>query len=266
MTAGSHEPAGLTDEQLLDSVADRLGSLPGVRAVALGGSRAQGTQRPDSDWDFAIYYRGSFNPQHLRDLGWPGEVSELGGWGGGVFNGGAWLRVDGRPVDVHYRDLDRIDVEIAEAAAGRVHFEPLLFHLADIPTYLVLAELAINRVLRGDLPRPEFPKALQEAAPPAWWANAEMTMLYAEANHAPFGRVAQCLGLLAQGASQAAHAVLAARAEWVTNEKNLLTRAHLGGVDAIFAEASADPFRLAQVAAETRTLCAAAVRVATGTG
>jgi predicted nucleotidyltransferase len=26
-------------------------------AVALGGSRAAGTQRPDSDWDFSLYYR-----------------------------------------------------------------------------------------------------------------------------------------------------------------------------------------------------------------
>jgi predicted nucleotidyltransferase len=89
----------------LARVADALATLPGVQAVTLGGSRAQGTHRPDSDWDLAIYYRGNFDPQQLRDLGWPGEVSELGGWGGGVFNGGAWLSIDGQPVDVHYRDL-----------------------------------------------------------------------------------------------------------------------------------------------------------------
>ena len=29
-----------------------------VQAVALGGSRAQGTARPDSEWDLAVYYRG----------------------------------------------------------------------------------------------------------------------------------------------------------------------------------------------------------------
>ena len=62
--------------------------------------------RPDSDWDFSVYYRGRFEPQSLRDIGWPGEVSEIGGWGGGVFNGGAWLEIDGRRSDVHYRDLD----------------------------------------------------------------------------------------------------------------------------------------------------------------
>jgi Nucleotidyltransferase domain len=133
-------------------VAGRLGELPGVTAVTLGGSRAQGTQRPDSDWDFSVYYRGHFDPQALRDTGWPGEVFEVGGWGGGVFNGGAWLEVDGRRTDVHYRDLNVIDRELAASREGRFAIEPLMFHLAGIPTYLVLAELAVKRVLHGELP------------------------------------------------------------------------------------------------------------------
>jgi predicted nucleotidyltransferase len=45
------------DTQFPAYVAERLGELPGVMAVALGGSRAAGTQRPDSDWDFSLYYR-----------------------------------------------------------------------------------------------------------------------------------------------------------------------------------------------------------------
>jgi hypothetical protein len=74
----------VADADFIDRVADRLAGLPGVVAVSLGGSRAQGTQRADSDWDMAIYYRDSFNPQTLRDVGWSGEVSEIGGWEGGV--------------------------------------------------------------------------------------------------------------------------------------------------------------------------------------
>src|SRR4051795_8732734 len=113
----------LSDAAFLDMTADRLAALPAVQAVALGGSRAQGTARPDSDWDLAIYYRGSFEPQHLRDLGWPGEVFEIGGWGGGVFNGGAWLTIDGRRVDVHYRDLNVVEHQLNEAEAGRFGVE-----------------------------------------------------------------------------------------------------------------------------------------------
>ena len=66
------------DDAFCDYVASRLAGLPGVQAVALGGSRAAGTNRADSDWDFAVYYRGQFDPQDLRDIGWPGEVSEIG--------------------------------------------------------------------------------------------------------------------------------------------------------------------------------------------
>ncbi|MBZ9638745.1 nucleotidyltransferase domain-containing protein, partial [Streptomyces sp. PSKA30] len=62
----------LTDSDFLNAVADRLATLPTVQAVALGGSRAQGTHRPDSDWDLAVYYRGPFDPADLRALGWEG--------------------------------------------------------------------------------------------------------------------------------------------------------------------------------------------------
>ena len=132
------------DDGFVDRVADRLAALPTVEAVTLGGSRAQGTQRPDRDFDLGMYYRGRFDPQTLRDIGWPGEVSEVGAWGGGVFTGGAWRQIEDRWVDVHYRDLGIVEHELGEAAAGRFRIESLLFHLAGIPSYLVVAELALG--------------------------------------------------------------------------------------------------------------------------
>jgi predicted nucleotidyltransferase len=252
----------MDDDAFLDHVADRLGNLPGVEAVTLGGSRAEGTHRPDSDWDFSIYYRGRFDPQTLRDIGWPGEVSEVGGWSKGVFNGGAWLEIDGRRSDVHYRDRDVIDREIEAAREGRFRIEPLMFHLAGIPSYLVLAELAVKQVLRGQLPTPDYPVALRERAPRVWWDRAERTFGYARANYAPYGRLAQCAGLVGQAASQAAHAVLAARGQWVTNEKMLLTRAGLRQVDEFIAIAAPDPDVVREVVERSRALCADAVREA----
>jgi len=250
------------DDAFLRNVNDHLGELPGVKAIALGGSRAEGTHRPDSDWDFSIYYRGTFDPQALRDIGWPGEVSEIGGWSPGVFNGGAWLEVDGRQTDVHYRDLDIIDREITASGEGRFRIEPLMFHLAGIPSYLVLAELAGNRVLRGELPRPDYPAALRERAPQVWWGRAERTFDYARLNYAPYGRLAQCAGLVAQAASQAAHAVLAARGQWVTNEKTLLTRAGLRQVDDLIAAVQPDPGTMGDVVDRSRALCSDALRKA----
>lgn len=148
----------MTGEEFVAYVADRLAALPGVVAVALGGSRAQGTHRPGSDWDFALYYRSHFDPADLRGIGWAGEVSEIGAWGG-VFNGGAWPTIDDRRVDVHYRDPDVVEYELAEAEHQLFHWEPLMFHLAGIPSYLPVAELAGNKVMRGILPRPAFPRS-----------------------------------------------------------------------------------------------------------
>jgi predicted nucleotidyltransferase len=244
----------MTDRLFVDTVADRLAALPAVRAVTLGGSRAQGTHRHDSDWDFAIYYRGAFEPAALRALGWEGEVSEIGGWGGGVFNGGAWLSVDGRHVDVHYRDLDVVEHELAEAQEGRFHWAPLMFHLAGIPSYLVVAELAVNQVLRGTLPRPDYPRALRQAAPPVWRERAALTLHYAKSAYVPRSQVTEVAGALATAAMQTAHAVLAARGEWVTNEKRLLARAGLRGIDTVVAGLRPEPEILARRVAEAEAL------------
>ncbi|MFI9252349.1 nucleotidyltransferase domain-containing protein [Streptomyces sp. NPDC053069] len=246
-----------SDSDFLARTAERLASLPTVRAVALGGSRAQGTHRPDSDWDLAIYYRGPFDPDDLRAVGWPGEVSDIGGWGGGVFNGGAWLHIDGRRVDVHYRDLDVVEHELAETEAGRFRVEPLLFHLAGIPTYLIVAELAVNQVLSGTLPRPAgYPARLRVTAAERWYGTARATLAYAKAHHAAHGRLTETAGSLATAATQAAHGVLAARGEWVTNEKRLLERAGLRGIDAVVGALRAEPDVLVRAVTEVEEIVA----------
>jgi predicted nucleotidyltransferase len=250
----------MDDDAFVWHVGGRLAELPGVEAVTLGGSRAEGANRPDSDWDFSLYYRGRFEPRALRDVGWPGEVSEVGGWGGGVFNGGAWLEIDGRRSDVHYRDLDVIDREIAAAREGRFTIQPLRFHLAGLPSYAVLAELAVKRVLAGDLPGVSYPAALRERAPGVWWGQAEAELGYARDYHAAGGRLAQCAGLAARAASWAAPAGGAARGQWVTNEKTLLTRAGLREIDEILAAARPDPVVLRDVVDRVRAACSAALR------
>jgi hypothetical protein len=198
----------------------------------------------------------------LRAIGWPGEVFQVGAWGVGVFNGGAWLQIGGRKVDVLYRDLEVIDHEITESLVGRFRIEPLMFHLAGIPSYLVVGELAINRVLRGELPSPIYPAALRAKAPDVWWRRAELRFGYARSAHAPYGRLAQCVGLIAQATCESAHAVLAARGDWVTNEKTLLTRAGLRGVDEIVAGARFEPKSLKEAVDRARTLCLQAIQEA----
>jgi hypothetical protein len=254
----------LDDGPFCGYVAGQLKALPGVEAVALGGSRAAGTNRLDSDWDFAVYYRRGFSPESLRALGWPGRVFEIGGWGGGVFNGGAWLQVEGRQVDVHYRDLGDVEQELAHARAGRFGIERLLFHLAGIPTYIVVAELALNRVLSGDLEHPAYPDPLRAAAPRRWWGDAQATLDYGRAAYAGRGKLTETAGTIAVAAVQAAHAVLAAAGQWVTNEKTLVDRAGLRGLDEILAGLAPGPGRLTRAVDGARELLQEAICGAAG--
>jgi predicted nucleotidyltransferase len=217
------------DNAFVTSLTGELASQPGVVAVALGGSRAQRTHRDDSDWDFAVYYRDGFSPDALRAKGWEGEVSEIGGWGGGVMNGGAWLTVDGRKVDVHYRDLGEVEHWCREAEAGRFRKELLLFYVAGIPTYVVMAELAINEVLAGALPSVEYPDALSASASERWRADARASVGYALAA-AQGGDVATALANASRAVIEVSHGRLAAQKTWVLNEKGIAAAA---GLDAV---------------------------------
>jgi hypothetical protein len=214
----------------IDWFGAELAGLPGVLAVTLGGSRAAGTASAGSDWDFAIYYRRSFDPSFLRNKGWPGDVSEVGGWGGGVMNGGAWLTLGERCVDVIYRDLDQVEHWVEQARAGRFAKELLLFYVAGIPTYVLVAELATHLVLSGDLPRPRYPARLAAAASRLWLADARASLWYAAAALERRGDVPLGLANASRGLIEAAHSRLAARREWVLNEKGIVARAGLGAL------------------------------------
>jgi hypothetical protein len=231
------------DEGFARLVAERCARVPGVLAVTLGGSRAGDRPRPDSDWDFGLYYRRHLDTHEVRALGWPGQVFAPGEWGGGVMNGGAWLQVEGRRVDLHYRDLDDVEHWMAEAVEGRFRIERLLFYLAGVPTYMLVGELATAQVLFGQLPRPAFPAALREAASRRWREEARLTLDYARGNAAR-GDVIGCAGLLAQAVLQVAHARLAERGEWALNEKRMVEQAGLDHLAGLFARLHAEPSEL----------------------
>ncbi|MEN3273990.1 MAG: hypothetical protein V7636_2751, partial [Actinomycetota bacterium] len=106
----------------VERIAEQLRAIPNVVAVVLGGSRAAGTHRPDSDWDFGIYYEGELDVSHVRALGYDGYVAEVGEWSP-LMNGGAWFEIGGDKVDVIYRSVDAIAHWITEAAEGRFRVE-----------------------------------------------------------------------------------------------------------------------------------------------
>jgi hypothetical protein len=212
----------------VEYLAARLAAIPGVVAVTLGGSRATNTAVDGSDWDFGLYYRGRLDPADIAALGWPGHVFAPGEWGR-IVNGGAWLTVDGTKVDLIYRDLNDVEHWTAAAEGGEFEIQREVGYVAGIATYVLAGELALGRVLAGELPRPAFPPKLRQTAPAAWSRLAAGAMHFADVHAGRQDRVA-CLANLCQAVLAAAQGRMAAAGEWVLNEKRLAERAGLRDV------------------------------------
>ncbi len=222
----------------MEHLARQLAAIPGVVAVTLGGSRATNTAVEGSDWDFGLYYRDRLDPADIAALGWPGRVFAPGEWGR-ILNGGAWLTIGGTKVDLIYRDLDEVLHWTAAAGDGRFEIQREVGYVAGIATYVLAGELALGRVLAGDLPRPEFPRKLRQTAPAAWSRLAAGALYFAEVHAGRQDRVA-CLANLCQAVLAAAQARVAAAGEWALNEKRLVERAGLGGAQDLLGELQPD--------------------------
>ncbi|MFB7914263.1 DUF4037 domain-containing protein [Streptomyces sp. NPDC056061] len=213
-------------------MASRLVSLPGMRAVSLGGSRARGTHRPDSDWDLGLYYRGTPDVAALTALasevqGSPAEVAGPGGWGPWV-NGGAWLTVDGGAVDWILRDLDRVEAVWSDCREGRFEVGVQAGHPLGFWSPAYPGEVALCHVLAdpgGELTalRHEtvaYPEPLRTALVEASWeaefsvANARKSASADDPLH-----VSLCLSRAVGVLAQSLHAH---HRTWCLNEKGAL--------------------------------------------
>jgi hypothetical protein len=218
----------------VENLAERLATIPGVVAVTLGGSRATATAVDGSDWDFGLYYRGELDPADIHSLGYPGRVFAPGDWGR-IVNGGAWLTIDGARVDLIYRDLDEVLRWTAAAEDGRFEIQREVGYVAGIATYVLAGELALGKVLVGELLRPRFPPPLRATAPPIWFGLAAGALHFAEVYASRQDRVA-CLANVGQAVLAAAQGRMAAAGEWVLNEKRLVDRAGLSAVQDQFGQ------------------------------
>ncbi|WP_431682279.1 nucleotidyltransferase domain-containing protein [Kitasatospora sp. KL5] len=234
-------------------LAAELAAVDGVVGVCLGGSRARGTHRPDSDHDLGLYYRGPLDTGALRTLaaeaaGRPVEVTEPGGWGPWV-DGGAWLTIGGARVDWIYRDVDRVRRCWDEARAGRYETGIQAGHPLGFASHAYPGELALGRVLAdptGELSRlraetAAYPPALGEALVAA--ARWEAPFTLANAAKAPHdtayvhGCLFRVVGLLAQ-------ALHGRAGRWLINEKGAVDAAgRLPGAPERFAERAHGLFR-----------------------
>lgn len=139
-------------------IAEALNGIGGVVGVVLGGSRARGTEREDSDYDFGLYYSDddaldlgalADAAEELDDERRDGLIAAPGEWGAWV-NGGGWLTVNGRRVDIILRDFRRVEQAVADSLAGRVDAHYQAGHPHAFVNVMYAGELAIARILQDD--------------------------------------------------------------------------------------------------------------------
>jgi hypothetical protein len=223
------------DDDSLAELAQQLLEVNGVVAVVLGGSRARGTHRPDSDFDLGLYYRGSIDVAALRvvaarDADEPVEVTEPGGWGPWV-NGGAWLTVRGRRVDWIYRDLDRVRRTWRDCQVGRYEVGFQVGHPLGFYSHAYAGEVALCRVLvdpGGELAALQaearrYPAALGDALVNGLWEAdfAAGVARYGAAGADPVyaaGCLFRAIGVMCQALHGHAH-------RWLINEKGMVAAA-----------------------------------------
>jgi predicted nucleotidyltransferase len=224
-------------EHVVRRLVEELATLPGVLAVALGGSRARGRARADSDVDLGILYAEAapFDPAALRALadGWNDRpdpvVTDFHAWGPYV-NGGAWLTVEGERVDLLYRSVEHLERVLADAEAGR-H----TVHHGQQPPFgfwsgTAAAELAIALPLHDPAGRlaalkkraERFPEALRRAvASDGLWA-VEFGLRAFAPKLAAAGDVYGSAGCLTRFAHQLVLVLFALNRAWLVNDKTAL--------------------------------------------
>ncbi|MGE5866665.1 MAG: nucleotidyltransferase domain-containing protein [Rhizobacter sp.] len=141
--------------EIVERLVAHLRAVPGIEAVALGGSRARGTADASSDFDIGLYYEAA-RPIDLPALRavvaeWDdrrrGDVlTGIDAWGPWI-NGGGWLRREGQAVDLLYRDLGRVEQVLADVTRGHLEVAYQPGHPHAFVSAIYLAEVAVAQPL-----------------------------------------------------------------------------------------------------------------------
>ncbi len=223
---------------LLETVTAALAPVRGVRAVVLGGSRGRGVAVAGSDYDIGLYYSGDLDiaaleqaAQRLSGGTAAALMTQIGGWGAWV-NGGGWLTVGGEPVDILYRDLDRVDGVIAEVLRGEFSCAYHYGHPHAFVSHMYAGEIATCRALHDPdglvaarkAQLTPYPPALRTSVMARFLDEARFFLLIAQKG-AKRGDIAYVSGCAFRAASCVLQAIFARNGEWLLNEKGALALA-----------------------------------------
>lgn len=218
-------------------VAKALIEVPGVQAVVLGGSHCTGTATEFSDLDIGAYYGEGLDTQRmsgalnsLDDAHRENLLNKPGEWGKWI-NGGAWLTVEGRKVDILLRDITRVANVIDDCQQGRVTVDFMAGHPFGFVNAIYMGEvkyclpLEDSQHVMDGLKRRCDPvsKAYRDAASKWFLWEAEFSAMTGRSSIAKKD-IVYASGTLFKGILCLTHALFAANGEILLNEKGALRR------------------------------------------
>lgn len=111
----------------LDKIILALSHVPGVLAIALGGSQSRSEADPLSDYDLGLYFnQGELDIpalaeclKSLDDEHRDGLLNAPGEWGPWIIGGG-WLTVDGTSVDLLLREVHHVEAVLKDCISGNI--------------------------------------------------------------------------------------------------------------------------------------------------
>ena len=240
------------DERLLAELTEVLATVPGVRAIALGGSRARGTATPRSDYDIGLYY-DSATPldvaalgrvaREVDDRGDEVSVTPIGGWGPWI-DGGGWLVVEEMRVDLLYRDLAKVGRVIDECHVGKVEVVYQPGHPHAFVSSIYAGEVALCKILHdpdGALAAlrartTPYPEALKRELRRRFEWEACFSLENADKSRAR-GDTAYIAGCVFRSVACLCQSLHAANGVWLLNEKGAVAGVtRLARKPAVFAE------------------------------
>ena len=225
-------------DEILKKITDAFSSLPFLEGIVLGGSRATGTASRSSDLDIGIYYRkktvdfsrlnqvaSDLDDEHREPL-----IGPEGDWGRWV-NCGGWLKIDGLPVDLILRDLDRVEPIIYASDQGNFSPHYQTGHPHAYLDVMYRGELAASKVLYapGDdfcrLKRQaeQYPEPLRESLISFFRFEAGFSCMLAKKS-APQGDLYYVAGHLFRSVSALNQVLFALNRTYCLNEKKAVRR------------------------------------------
>ena len=221
---------------LLEELTAQLSVIPGMAAVALGGSYASGTQHAGSDMDIGLYYHEA-RPFSIADIRRAAQSISVGDaptvtgfyeWGAWV-NGGAWIHTRQGKVDFLYRNLEHVQRTISEAQQGITHHDydqqPAygfysVIYLAEtqicIPLYDPDGQIAALKRQSAVYPQ----KLKHKTVADSLW-GAEFTLLHAQ-GFAAQGDVYNTVGCLTRAAANLTQALFALNERYFIRDKQVM--------------------------------------------